>query len=1103
MTDIATLALKIDSTDAKKAVDDLNKLGIASSKAEGSVNSAGKEWVRASSAAGKLRMESLSAASAEEKLASSSRQAGQAATQMAKDAQQAAAGLGAVSKVSGSTRAGMQQLGYQLGDIATMFSLGAKPMQIFASQGGQVVQAVQLMSGGTSRLAAFLGGPWGIAASVAAVALAPLIGKLFETADAADTARGRLQAAFDAFRNGLPQISNLSAVMTESTQTVLEAQNEIGRLQQKLAKVGGSEAYKAGTFLAQQIRAQEKIIADANGKVDDAIDKTRVLSWQHDRLAKQTEKTTTATNRHASAAGRAAQAIRAEAKASDQAEEAAKSHLTQLQKQIALYGKSPRDIRTHEITTLAAATANKELAQQLIDAGKALDALDTEKATKEYKDMIAQLERENELIGLVGPEREKAALALEEQGYKAKAAADGIQDVEAAWREYLRVRTEGIDKQTALDADLAKAELLNEQVGALVNGLGALGGAGGALGSIFSVLGSNNPIAALMGTGGAGLGIGSLLSLPFSFDALQAQSYSGLANIGNLLGIGLGDGLLNALSGGFAGAGIGAAVGGLGKSLGLPISSKGASIGGAAGGLAVALGAGPLSLITAPLAFGLLGGLFGGSTPRGEATIKGGSVSIEGNSGKREEAAGQAADGVISALDSLAEQLGGWVDNALGSVTISLRDKSWRVDPTGQGFSKTSNGAIDFGDDYEAAVAFAVKDLIEDGVLKGVRDSTMNILLAGDDFEAQLQKALSFEAVFAEIERQADPMKYELEQLAKQFAQLRTVFAEANATTAEYQQLADYQASLEAEIQAQYAAQAAAQAEANRLEALEAANAKLALEARLLAAQGDAVGALAKQREIELSQIDSANRALLQQVFQAEDIASAKQVLFDAYQRERSELEQTAAKMGQLGDTLRAFRDSVTGGGSSTLSYTQALSRLMQTGALASTGDETAIGNLPGVGRDFLSVARDRAGTLADYQRAQALVLGYTDKAIGFTDTGKTTAEAQLAAMETQVSALVDINENVITVAEAIERLTEVMGGGSGSSGTPETREERQERRREEWQARWDDRMDRMHRAIEAGTVASIRMDRRFSRWDRGGSQAISNDADEGLTVTA
>jgi hypothetical protein len=105
---------------------------------------------------------------------------------------QAAAGAGVqftkagqqVVVSAGAQRAGMQQLGMQLGDMATMYSLGARPAQIFASQIGQVTQAIQLASGGTSKFAAFLSGPWGIAATVATIMLAPLVSKLFETEDA-------------------------------------------------------------------------------------------------------------------------------------------------------------------------------------------------------------------------------------------------------------------------------------------------------------------------------------------------------------------------------------------------------------------------------------------------------------------------------------------------------------------------------------------------------------------------------------------------------------------------------------------------------------------------------------------------------------------------------------------------------------------------------------------------------------------------------------------------------------------------------------------------------------------------------------------------------
>ncbi|MFA6219588.1 MAG: hypothetical protein WC692_07385 [Erythrobacter sp.] len=99
-----------------------------------------------------------------------------------------------VTASAGVQRQGLQQLSFQLNDIATLFALGARPQQIFASQAGQVIQAVQQMTGGTSRLAAFLGGPWGLALTTATIVLAPFIGKLFEAEQAAELAEAGADA---------------------------------------------------------------------------------------------------------------------------------------------------------------------------------------------------------------------------------------------------------------------------------------------------------------------------------------------------------------------------------------------------------------------------------------------------------------------------------------------------------------------------------------------------------------------------------------------------------------------------------------------------------------------------------------------------------------------------------------------------------------------------------------------------------------------------------------------------------------------------------------------------------------------------------------------
>ena len=91
-----------------------------------------------------------------------------------------------VSKSAGQTRAGMQQLSYQLGDVATQFSMGQKPMQIFAAQASQIVGALGLMTSGSKGFIAFLGGPWGQIIIGAATVLGTLAAAMWDTKATAD-----------------------------------------------------------------------------------------------------------------------------------------------------------------------------------------------------------------------------------------------------------------------------------------------------------------------------------------------------------------------------------------------------------------------------------------------------------------------------------------------------------------------------------------------------------------------------------------------------------------------------------------------------------------------------------------------------------------------------------------------------------------------------------------------------------------------------------------------------------------------------------------------------------------------------------------------------
>lgn len=193
-----------------------------------------------------------------------------------------------VTAVSGAQRAGMQQLSMQLNDVATMYALGARPMQIFASQGGQVMQAVQLMTGGTSRLAAFLGGPWGLACSTAAIVLVPLIGNLLSTDDAATKAKDstldftrvldfrkmsviEFKDAIDKLNESTKSLMNTQAIALDNQalnaqKAVAEAQHRLSMIDRAIAMGGDVGAVAAG--------ARPAALADLE-KARRSLDETR------------------------------------------------------------------------------------------------------------------------------------------------------------------------------------------------------------------------------------------------------------------------------------------------------------------------------------------------------------------------------------------------------------------------------------------------------------------------------------------------------------------------------------------------------------------------------------------------------------------------------------------------------------------------------------------------------------------------------------------------------------------------------------------------------------------------------------------------------------
>ncbi|CDO34041.1 hypothetical protein [Novosphingobium sp. KN65.2] len=258
----------------------------------------------------------------------------------------------------------------------------------------------------------------------------------------------------------------------------------------------------------------------------------------------------------------------------------------------------------------------------------------------------------------------------------------------------------------------------------------------------------------------------------------------GLKGIVDQTGIfgGASGGLSGALGKGLGGAATGTQVAGIANALGLKMSNSGAQIGGAIGSFIPI----PGGEIIGAIAGGLLGGLFK-KTKWARVLLNSSGSTLQSNSGKYEEAATTAGDSFTSGLQNIADQFGGSIGD-FGNITLGIRHGDYRVNTGGTSLKK-KKGAVDFDQDAEAAIKYAIMQAIDRGAIAGIRASTQRLLKAGDDLDAALQKALDWENAFRELKSYKDPIGAALDDLDKEFEKLIDLAKQAGASTEEWAQL--------------------------------------------------------------------------------------------------------------------------------------------------------------------------------------------------------------------------------------------------------------------------------------------------------------------------
>lgn len=330
----------------------------------------------------------------------------------------------------------------------------------------------------------------------------------------------------------------------------------------------------------------------------------------------------------------------------------------------------------------------------------------------------------------------------------------------------------------------------------------------------------------------------------------------------------------------------------------------------------------------------------------------------------------------------------------------------------------------------EEALAMRREDQL--AAMNPLLHATQLAIWAEDDLAAARAKTAEVANRAASIQDQIDKLTMsEAAYLAKSRAAER---AEAVKLSASLGPL------LDALYLAQDASKAAAEAEQVRLKALQDAEEMARRTAELqaqrqasladvLEAQGKSEDARFLRRSEELAGIsDPVLRALKQQLFVAQDyaakVASTRDVLTKAYQKEQSALEATRSKMADLGKSLRDYSATLSPTAQSNLDpfSRRAAAELAFTSAAnkARLGDTEAMAQIPALGEAFRSASEAASINQIAYLKDLSTIKQATDAAAETALRQESVADLQLKQLKASVAGLIEVEEATVKVSDAI-----------------------------------------------------------------------------------
>lgn len=200
----------------------------------------------------------------------------------------------------------------------------------------------------------------------------------------------------------------------------------------------------------------------------------------------------------------------------------------------------------------------------------------------------------------------------------------------------------------------------------------------------------------------------------------------------------------------------------------------------------------------------------------------------------------------------------------------------------------------------------------------------------------------------------------------------------------------------------------------------------------------------AKKRALERAQLDPANRDLFDQVQAAKLVAETREQLVEAYEREKSAMEENIERVRSLADSWKKFKTDLKLGDKSPLTpqekYLEAKAQFHTTLARAQAGDTKAQDAFQSVAEKFLETSRVVNTSSPEYARDFNLVLSATDQAIVWAERQVDVGKASLDALKQQVSYLIDIEAATLSVTQAINALALLLGPQGGAAADANTR---------------------------------------------------------------